>query len=248
MSPDEEILQLLRGWAPDVVRLLRQAGYFDLPRDSVKRAQIAKKIGLDTGGRLYKQVLAASLEKNEAIAPIVLNEYSLREFRNGAREVARQLNIPFSKYDWNEGAQTYFDKHGLELVKQMSQTDLDSLRTRIQYDFNLNPKDFAKRYAESYSCSPARLERIKRTETHTSAQAGGHSFAGEAECEFKQWMCHPRGKWPRPTHRAVWYEVVAYDDAFSNGLMWPSEPNCRCYLLYFLDADHLKWGRKSAGS
>jgi hypothetical protein len=247
MSPDEEILQLLRGWAPDVVRLLDRAGYFDLPRDSTKKAEIAKKIGLTPGNKIYNEVLKASIEKNEAIEPIVLNEYSLREFREGARQVAGQLNIPFSKYDWNEGAQEHFDKHGLELVLRMSQTDLDSLRDRIQYDFNLNPKDFAKKFADSYSCSPARLERIKRTETHTESQAGGHNFAGLAECEFKQWMCHPRAKWPRPSHRAVWYEVVAYDKPFSNGLMWPSEVNCRCYLLYFLDKDHLKWGRKSVG-
>lgn len=247
MTPDDAILDLLRSWAPDVIDLLRRSGYFELPKNSIKRQEIAKKIGLDPGGKLFKDVLKASTEKNEAISQIVLNEYSLREFKNGAREAAKQLNLPFTRFDWNEGAQEHFDKHGLELVTQMSQTDLDSLRDRIQYDFNLNPNDFAKKFAESYSCSPARLERIKRTETHTSAQAGGHSFAGEAECEFKQWMCHPRGKWPRATHRAVWYEVVEYGKPFSNGLLYPSEPNCRCYLLYFLDADHLKWGRKSAG-
>lgn len=245
-TPDEEILKLLKGWAPEVVRLLDRAGYWDLPRSSTKRADIAKKIGLVPGGKTYDRVLKAALEKNENISQIVLNEYSLREFKAGAREVAKQLNIPFSKYDWNDGAQEHFQKHGLELVNQMSQTDLDSLRDRIQYDFNLNPTDFAKKYAESYSCSPTRLARIKRTETHTESQAGGHNFAGLAECEFKQWMCHPRAQWPRATHRAVWYEVVKMDKPFSNGLVWPSEPNCRCYLLYFLDADHLKWGRKSA--
>jgi hypothetical protein len=246
MTPDEQILQLLKDWSPEVSRLLDQAGYFDLPRTSIKRQEIAKKIGLQPGGKTYDRILKAALEKNENIGQIVLNEYSLREFKAGAREVAKQLNIPFSKYDWNEGAQEHFEKHGLQLIKNLSQTDLDSLRDRIQYDFALNPKDFAKKYAESYSCSPARLERIKRTETHTESQAGGHNFAGLAECEYKQWMCHHRGKWPRQTHRAVWYEVVAYDKPFSNALMWPSEPNCRCYLLYFLDADHLKWGAKKA--
>ena len=247
MSPDEQILALLKDWAPEVDRLLRQAGYFDLPRSSTKRAEIARKIGLVPGGKTYDKVLKSALEKNENISQIVLNEYSLREFKAGAREVAAQLNIPFSKFDWNEGAQAHFQEHGLAMVKNMSQTDLDSLRDRIQYDFNLDPKAFAKKFADSYSCSEARLARIKRTETHTENQAGGHHFAGLAECEFKQWMCHPRGKWPRQTHRAVWYEAVAFDKPFSNGLMWPSEPNCRCYLLYFVDADHLKWGRKSAG-
>jgi len=246
-TPDEQILQLLKDWAPEVQRLLTQAGYFDLPRTSTKRQEIAKKIGLEPGGKTYERVLKASIEKNQDISRIVLENDSLREFKNGAREVAKQLNIPFSKYDWNEGAQEHFEKHGLQLVKNLSQTDLDSLRDRIQYDFNLDPKAFAKKYAASYSCSPARLERIKRTEAHTEGQAGGYNFAQQAECEYKQWMCHPRGKWPRQTHRAVWYEVVRMGELFSNGLAWPSEVNCRCYLLYFLDADHLKWGRKSAG-
>ena len=246
MTPDEQILALLKDWAPEVTRLLDQAGYWDLPRTSTKRQEIAKKIGLQPGGKTYDRVLKASLEKNQSISRIVLENDSLREFKQGAREVARQLNIPFSKYDWNDGAQEHFEKHGLQLVKNLSQTDIDSLRERIQYDFNLDPKSFAKKYAESYSCSPARLKRIKRTEAHTESQAGGHNFAGLAECEFKQWMCHLRGKWPRETHRAVWYEVAKMGRPFSNGLEYPSEVNCRCYLLYFFDDDHLKWGRKVA--
>lgn len=244
MTPDEEILTLLRDWAPEVVRLLDQAGYFDLPRDSTKKLEIARKIGLNPGGRVYRQVLQASGKKNQAISRIVLDEYSLREFKAGAREVAKQLNIPFSKYDWNEGAQEHFEKHGLQLVKNLTQTDIDSLRERIQYDFALNPKAFAQRYASSYSCSSARLERIKRSESHTSAQAGGHNYAEQAGCEFKQWQCHPRGKWPRPTHRAVWNEIRKIEETFSLGLAFPSDVNCRCFLLYFLDKDHLKWGAK----
>jgi hypothetical protein len=239
MTPDEQILKLLKDWAPDVINLLTEADYFKLPRDSIKRQEIAKKIGLDTNGKLFNRVLKASMDKNESISSIVLDEYSLRAFKSGAREVAKQLNIPFSKYDWNEGAQEHFQEHGLQLVKNMSQTDLDSLRDRIQYDFNLNPKDFAEKYADSYSCSPSRLERIKRTESHTETQAGGYGFAGEADCQYAQWMCHPAGKYPRPSHRACWYEVVKYGEPFSIRQVWPSDPNCRCYLLFYLDKDHL---------
>lgn len=247
MTPEEQILALLKGWAPEVDNLLHQAGYFDLPRDSIKRQAIAKEIGLQPGGKLARKVAAASMEKNEAVWDIVLDEYSLRDFKAGARKVAGQLNIPLSKFDWNDGAQKHFEEHGLQLVTKMSQSDLDSLRERIQYDFNLAPDAFAEKFADSYSCSPARLERLKRTETHTESQAGGHNFAELADCEFKQWMCTPRGKWPRETHRDVWYQIRKMGELFSNGLQWPSDPNCRCYLLYFLDEDHLKWGAKRAG-
>ena len=246
MTPDEEILTLLKRWAPEVNSLLSKAGYFDLPRDSTRKEEIAKKIGLSQNSRLYRAVLKASEAKNAEIWDIVLNEYSLREFKAGAREVARQLNIPFPEFDWNEGAQQHFKKYGLELVKKMSITDLVSLKQRIQYDFNMSPTAFAKKYASSYSCSEARLKRIKRTETHTSAQAGGNNYAKLADCEFKQWLCTPKGRWPRARHRALWYEIAKVDEPFSNGLQYPSEPNCRCYIIYFIDKDHLRWGAKSA--
>jgi len=232
-------LKYLADWAPEVVRLLHQAGYFDLPEGTAKE-QIARKIGLHPGGDLYKRVLASSIDKNEPIWRILLDEQALRDFKAGAREVAADLNIPFSKYDWNDLAQPYFEKHGLEFVKNMTATDLQSLRQRIQYDFGLNPKAFGQKFAKSYACSPYRLERIKRTETHTCAQAGGFGFAKEVEAEFKQWLCHPRGKWPRPSHRAVWYEIQPIDEPFSIGQMWPSDVNCRCYLIYFIDQLHLE--------
>ena len=244
MSPDERILSLLKEWAPEVIDIITRAGYFDLPRGSTRREDIAKQIGFNQGGRIYRQVLKASQAKNESITEIVINEFSLREFKAGARAVAKQINRPFQEFDWNEGAQQHFKKHGLELVKCMTNTDLSTLRDRIQYDFSLSPDAFAKRYANSYVCSEARLRRIKRTETHTNNEAGGFNYAKNAECEFKQWLCAPRAIWPRPRHRVLWFEIAKINEAFSNGLMYPSEPNCRCYLIYFIDRNHLKWGAK----
>jgi hypothetical protein len=245
-TPRSQILKLLKQWSPDVTHLLDQAGYFDL-EEGIAKSQIEKAIGLNRGGRLYRQVLAASLEKNNKIWPMVINEYSLREFKSGAREVAKSLNIPFSPWDWNAAAQDYFEKDGLKKVKTLTQTDIDSLRTRVQYDFGMNPKTFAEKYAETYSCSEARLERIKRTETHSAAQAGGQEFALGADCQFKQWMCSEIDQWPRPSHREIWYEIQPIDQPFSNGQDWPQDPNCRCYLLYYIDQDHVDQSAKGPG-
>ena len=66
MSPDEQILRLLRNWSPEVSRLLDRAGYWDLPRTSTKRQDIAKKIGLVPGGKTYDAVLKAALDKAAA--------------------------------------------------------------------------------------------------------------------------------------------------------------------------------------
>jgi len=243
MSPDEQILQLLKAWAPEVNALLHQAGYFELDREEIEPEEAWKELG----PAFPRKVAAASIQKNTSVWDLVKSAISAVAFAAGVSTVAKQLNVPASAYDWNPRAQRFYDTHGDFFIKTMSRTDIESLHQRIQQDFNLNPKDFGQKFADSYSCSPARLERIKRTETHASTQGGGWNFAQEAGAQFKQWMCTPRNRWPRPTHRAVWYEVRALDQPFSNGLYYPSEVGCRCYLLYFLDVNHLERCAKNAG-
>ena len=235
MTPDKQILKLLKQWAPDCTNLLKKAGYFSLD-PLIPKEEIAKAIGFQRGGRLYRQVLAASKDKNGKVWDIVINEYSLREFKAGAREVAKELNLAFSPWDWNSAAQDYFEKDGLAKVKLLTATDIDSLRNRIQYDFGMNPKGFAQKYAESYSCSEARLERIKRSETHTAAAAGNDSFASDADAKFKIWNCHHLDQWPRPSHREQEGMIIPIDDEFPiTQEQFPSQVNCRCFLTYYFE-------------
>ncbi len=232
MTLDEQILELLRGFAPEITSLLKASEYFDLPK-GIKKEQIAKHIGLIPGGNLYKQVLKAAKTKNTEISKLILNEDQERAFMQAAREVAKDLGIAFTAYDWQPLAQAYFQKHGGELIKSLNKSDINRLKEHIQYHFNENPKSFAKRYAESYSCAPSRLERIKRTETHLSGQAGGLSFAKEADAQYKTWHVTRKGKWPRPTHRAQAGMTVGIDEAFPvTGEQSPGEVNCRCYLTF----------------
>lgn len=241
-TPDEQILKLLKAWGPKAVALLTAVGYFELDREEIVPEEAWKELG----PRFERKVASAAIEKNWDVWQIVKDAITAVAFASGVSVAAKQLNVPQSAYDWNLRAQKFYDEHGDFFIKTMSRTDIDSLHQRIQQDFNLNPRDFGKRFADSYSCSPSRLERIKRTETHASAQGGSWNFANEAECEFKQWMCTSRAKWPRPSHRANWYQVRALEDPFDSGEIYPGQVNCRCYLLYFLDRDHLKWGAKKA--
>jgi len=240
MTPnEEEILRLLKAWAPEVSRLLSQAGYFTLP-EGTEKAKIAQTVGLDPGGRLYQRVKTAALEKNGEVWTAVLDEYSLKEFKAGARKVAGMLKLPFPKWDWSEAAQNFFEKDGLKKVKLMTQTDIDSLRNRIQYDFGLNPRDFAKKYASSYSCSEARLERIKRSEVHSASQQGGYQFAIDADAETKEWRATHINRWPRPSHRAQEGMIIGINDIFPiTGEAVPGEVNCRCYLLFGFDGSKI---------
>jgi hypothetical protein len=234
LTPDDQIIQLLKGFAPDVTGLLKKSGYFDLP-EGIEKEQISKQIGFERGGKLYRKVAQASMKKNGAVSDIVLNEVSLKQFKAGARKVAGQIGVSYPKWDWNPAAQDYFETHGLELVRGMTVTDLNSLKSVIQNNFNLNPKTFADKYADSYSCSEGRLYRIKRTETHSATQAGGKGFAGDAGFQFKKWHCTHIGDYPRPSHREQEGMIIPIDENFPiTDEDVPSEVNCRCYLTYHM--------------
>jgi hypothetical protein len=240
MLPQDVILQLFQNWSPTVVKALKSAGYWDQSWEDINRELIPGKIGLERGGELYKDLLEKSLEKNAEVAAQTEAWIGWKSFEAGVKVSMNQLGIGIPRSlstsnDFNELAQNYFDKHGLELQKTLTGTDIDTLKERIQYHFNESPDVFAERFSDSYSCSPARIERIKRTEYHTCTQGGSYEYAKDAGAEFKQWHCTHIGKWPRPDHAQNEGQVVKLDEVFNNGQDLPQDPNCRCYVTYHFD-------------
>ena len=232
MTPEEKaVLKLLQDWSPDVTTLLKQAGYFSPAMSEVAKEEIAAKIGFGKGGRLYNKIKAASAEKNWEIAKIVINEESLIELKQGARQVAKELGIPFSEYDWNPVAQKYFKEEGLKLVKTLTATDLKRLKGQIQTHFGLNEKTFARKYGESYSCAPYRMRTIFRTEKFRAINAGEYLEAKEVGALTKTWQ-HSQGPNPRKQHLAMTGETVGIDELFSDGEQYPQMVNCRCRVDY----------------
>jgi hypothetical protein len=240
MAYETEVLDLLKQWSPDVTRVLKKAGYFDLP-EGIEKEKIAEQIGFGRGTPLYRKLTQMSLEKNTKITDIVLNESSLRGFKAGARKIAEELNIPFSKYDWNPLAQTYYEKHGNQLIKTLTQTDIKSLGTQIQDNFNLTPKAFARKFADQYPCSEKRLEVIKSNEYHRATQGGMDAMQGKAGATWKRRVGHPEGIYPRETHQedidAGW---IPFDEPYPyTDEMYPgeSEINCKCYQIVSFDVE-----------
>jgi hypothetical protein len=232
MTPEEsEVLKLLQSWSPDVVTLLKKSGYFDLP-ENTKKADIAQKIGLGRGTPLYNKLKAASLEKNGEVAKIVVNEEQLIELKQGAREVAKSLGVPFSEYDWNPVAQKYMKDEGFQLVKTLTKTDLNRLIPQIQKHFGLNERTFQRNFAQDYPCAPYRMRTIFRTEKYNAINGGAHEEAKLAEATTKVWR-HSQGPNPRKQHLAMDGEEREIDEPFSNGKQYPNgDPNCRCRVDY----------------
>jgi uncharacterized protein with gpF-like domain len=76
---------------------------------------------------------------------------------------------------------------------------------------------------------------IARPESHGARMQGGFEGAREVQDEvgsvFKTWST-ALDDVVRDEHADMEGETVPLDESFSNGLMYPSEPNCRCVLDY----------------
>ncbi|MCK9569709.1 phage head morphogenesis protein [Candidatus Pacearchaeota archaeon] len=232
MTPEQQVLEILQSWSGDVVVLLKRAGYFSPSLSDTAKEKIATKIGFGKGTRLYKQLAAKSEAKNWEVAKIVLTEENLIELKQGAREVARSLAIPFSEYNWAPIAQAYLKKEGYKLVKTLTATDLHKLEKQMQKHFGLNERTFERRFRENYPCSPYRTRTIFRTEKNNALNGGAHLEAKSVDATKKIWK-HSHGPNPRKDHLAMDGEEQSIDAPFSNGKQYPNgDPNCRCRAKY----------------
>lgn len=98
---------------------------------------------------------------------------------------------------------------------------------------------------EMLESSEKRIETIARNETMTALATGQFDMMKNAGATIKKWNHRPQ-KNPRdgsngPNHVALDGERVKIDEKFSNGLLFPRDPNCiraeevincRCYLMY----------------
>lgn len=102
--------------------------------------------------------------------------------------------------------------------------------------------DIAKNVSRYAGISKSNATRIARTEGHRIASKATMNACEKAKDMgadiVKQWDATLDGR-TRPSHRSVDGEIREVDEAFSNGLMYPSDPdggasesiNCRCVLL-----------------
>lgn len=138
-----------------------------------------------------------------------------------------------------DGVTEWVDGHVGDMVAGITDTSKAVLKGEITAGIEAGESiaDIAKRLkATSESWSDARAMLIARTET-ASAFGAAHQLAAEqVVADFdvqmvKTWRS-ARDSRVRPDHRELDGETVPIDEPFSNGLMQPGEPNCRCVVLY----------------
>lgn len=136
----------------------------------------------------------------------------------------------------SDAAIKYFIEHGMELVKTLSQTDVQILKGQMIENWGKGPDAFKDAFEDQYK-GPARLDKIYRTEYVRAQNEGIMVRAKAAGHKYKMWRC-PNDERSCPECSAMDFEVVGIDEMFSGGVMCPGlHPNCRCVLISMADED-----------
>lgn len=138
-----------------------------------------------------------------------------------------------------DGVVEWIDQHVGDMVKGITDTSKAVLRAEITagVEAGESVRDIAKRLrgvGENWSDTRAML--IARTEVASAFNAAHQLSAEQIVSEFdvqmvKTWRSAGDSR-VRPDHREMDGETVPIDQRFSNGLMQPGEPNCRCVVTY----------------
>jgi SPP1 gp7 family putative phage head morphogenesis protein len=139
----------------------------------------------------------------------------------------------------------WLDNYTSELAGTLSGTSYENAERVIREAIGegLSVDSAAARLRERLGeLSRSRSELIARTETHRAAIGAADLQARESGVvRARTWRATNDAR-TRPEHAAMHGETVGLDEAFSNGEMYPSSPNCRCYIEYALDMDAIRGG------
>lgn len=148
-------------------------------------------------------------------------------------------------------------RRSAQLIQGVSDEEVLMTLWDVVYEGNYSIKKASKALSESFTFSPARAERIARTEIITAGRAG--QFHGDKQSGMvigKKWMAAKQDR-TREGHREASGQVVAFDEPFyvANGkgqvepLMFPGDSslgasasnviNCRCWYKRILEGEDL---------
>jgi HK97 family phage portal protein len=150
-----------------------------------------------------------------------------------------------------KGRAAALEARNIETFKNVSKTTTDRVMKIVQkgIEDGLSVDDVAKLIVEdSIKIGASRAQTIARTETLTAVSLGQASMmelAAKAIPGLKKSWITSQDEDVRESHRAVNGEIRDTDEKFSNGLMYPRDPdgdaasnvNCRCVLVTLAPED-----------
>jgi HK97 family phage portal protein len=159
--------------------------------------------------------------------------------RRAVERASAELGISFDLLQ--PGLLAYVEQHAAELVTQVTDTTKQAIRDALAEGLleGEGIPELTKRIADIGAFGDSRAELIARTETvavtnGAQVQSMSRWAAENGGTVTKRWLSAGDGR-VRPAHRALNGEVRGIDEAFSNGLQHPAEPNCRCTTVMSLE-------------
>lgn len=163
----------------------------------------------------------------------------LKEIARRSGEDAMKL-VGSGGFKMNSHIESFLDLKANVFMKQINETTFTKLKSQFADSFanNEDRGELIKRVKETYGdISKGRANVIARTETHGITQEGTIEGYKQAEMPIKIWVAVIDDK-TRESHYNIDGEEVPLDYPFSNGIMYPGDPNgdaseivnCRCSI------------------
>ena len=177
-----------------------------------------------------------SKEELKKLAGLAVPAITKTLFTEGKRILA-ELGVSISFDLLNPKVVEFIETRTGDLIKSISNTTKEALRRTLKEGVELGesiPK-LAKRIASVYDDAQGyRSVLIARTENITASNNGTlNGYRQSGVVEKKTWLTAGDDR-VREEHAMMDGETVLLEEAFSNGLMVPSEPNCRCTIIAVL--------------
>lgn len=127
-------------------------------------------------------------------------------------------------------------------TKILNVQDKVSERLNDGYKKGLGIDEIASNISQDFKITQRQASTIARTEINGAKNEVAFSNLKELGVEYKEWSSSGDER-VRPSHREVDGEIVKLNERFSNGLLYPHDPdgpadevvNCRCSVLSYFE-------------
>lgn len=148
-----------------------------------------------------------------------------------------------SAFDVNEQVRAYISKKTMKFAEEVNETTKENLKATLSQGIEEGEtiEELKKRVEHTFDVRKgAGARAIAMTETAASVNGGWlEAFKQSKVIEKKEWYHAGSSLNDRPEHIAISGEKVDLDNKFSNGLMFPGDPNaspdetvnCKCIIL-----------------
>lgn len=176
------------------------------------------------------QIFNMAKEKEVAISFVIP---FIESFLKESGQEALGMIAPQEEWQDTEKIQKAIQKRAEQFAEEVNSTTLTKLDATLAEGINESEgiTELRERVEDVYSEFPTyRSEMIARTEATNANNLGLlEGYRQSDVATGKEWIATMDDR-TRDEHMALDGEIVGLNEKFSNGLAYPSEPNCRCVL------------------